>query len=98
MLWYLEYITLMDLRGLLQLSNCYPKIGGILGQITIQQFFSQQFLRCSIKDLRFNTSAELLQSITTVKIGYHIIFTLNEVGRHVLYSKPRRCFSVAVLE
>ena len=36
---YLEYITLMDLRGLLQLSNCYPKIGGILGQITIQQFF-----------------------------------------------------------
>ena len=83
----MEYITLMDLRGLLQLSNCYPKIGGILGQITIQQFFSQQFLRCSIKDLHFNTSAELLQSITTVKIGYNIIFTLNEVGSYVLYSK-----------
>ena len=68
MLWYLEYITLMDLRGLLQLSNCYPKIGGILGQITIQQFFSQQFLRCSIKDLHFNMSAELLQSITYYSI------------------------------
>ena len=43
-------------------------------------------------------SAELLQSITTVKIGYHIIFTLNEVeGMFFIVNHQSKCSSVCHL-